>query len=113
MRYSGVVGFLHQADETPPNSGIWKETVVQRRYRGTMRRRSISVTNNDSINPEINLDSLVSVVGDTYAFQNYVSIRYIFVDGIAYKVLSVTPKRPRLEITFGGEYHGPVATETT
>ena len=102
-RYSGIVGFTKGQLETSP--GVWEEAYDERAMTGNITRQSFNAQNGEVINTGVILSNTISVVGDTYSFENYSNIRYVKYLGKKWRVTSVEVVRPRIIIQLGTLYN--------
>ena len=106
MKFSGIIGFGITA-ETEEHSGVWDDTIVERKYYGDIQKASFrGQVNPDSINDNIVLSHQLTVIADPFLTQNYQNIRYVEVEGAKWKVTYVEIQHPRLRLTLGGAYNG-------
>lgn len=103
-RYYGVVGFSGGTVETIP--GVWDEQIVERPYYGDVTRYTRRLQSGDSVNDDIVVNNVISIVSDPYALQNFHAIRYVEWFDTKWKVTNVEVEYPRLILTIGDEYHG-------
>lgn len=78
------------------------------KYRAESIRSSRSMNNGEAINDEINISNRFSFVADPYAFSHFFNIRYVKYMGTTWRVTDVEVEYPRLIISVGGVYTGPV-----
>lgn len=102
-KFSGKIGYMKTVETEP---GIWTEAIVERVYGGDVISSSFRYDNTNSINDDITLSKTFSVIADPYAIENYGFIRYVEYLGTKWKVTSVEPNLPRINLTIGGLYHG-------
>lgn len=107
MKYYGKIGYGVIA-ETRPHSGIWEDTIVERATKGDLIRNSRRIQNGENVNDNITISNEITILADAYAFQNYQNIRYAEVMGARWKVNYVEVQYPRLRLTLGGVYNGPI-----
>lgn len=106
MRYSGRVGYVHDAVETIP--GIWEPAIIVKRMRGNVESLTSRSDNNDKVNSDLSTTHRISVVGDKYSFANFMYIRFAEHMGQFWEVNSVQVMgRPRMILNIGGLYNGP------
>lgn len=103
-KYSGTIGFFVTSETVP---GVWKQTIVDRQYRGdelncTYRWDSEQSTPNDSMR----ISNRISVISDSFLINNIPAMKYITYKGFQYKIASVETVGPRLIITLGGIFDG-------
>ena len=104
-RFRNLVGFFTDGKLV---GGVWKEDVVERPYGGKILNETLSSTeSSEKYHEDVRLQSRVSIVADSYAFENIPQIKYVIdEDGDAWQVTSVEIKRPRLILSLGGLYNG-------
>ena len=86
--------------------GKWKESIVEKQYRGDITRVSRRLQSADKVNDDIRINNEIRILADAFAYQNFQNIRYVVWMGTKWKVESVTVDRPRLVLEIGGEYNG-------
>ena len=101
-RFCGTVGYAI-TEETRP--GIWEEQIVERTYRGDVVKNNSSRISGEGLNDDIQISSDISIMADAFAYQNFAYIKYVDFMGAKWKVISVTPERPRITLTLGGIYN--------
>lgn len=107
-RYYGSVGYAI-CSENPANSGVWKNTIVERNYYGDIIKNSIrSNIASNSINNTLSSNDTISVIADAYALDNYMNIKYAEVNGVRWNVTSIDIQRPRLLLYLGSIYNGEI-----
>lgn len=108
MKYYGKVGYATFAETSP---GVWKESVTERTYCGDVTRKSFRWQNNSNkLNDDIEINNVISIVADPYAFEHLGDIRYVTWMNSKWKVLSVDLQHPRINLTIGGVYNGESET---
>lgn len=105
-RFHGVVGYGDQV-ETPPGSGVWVDSMVERPYYGDVVRNARSLQEGDKLNPEVTISNSISIVADAYAHDHIFAIRYVNWSGALWTVTEVDVQSPRLVLRLGGIYNGP------
>lgn len=107
MKYYGMIGYGVTA-ETAPHSGVWEKTIVERPHKGDLVRNSRRIQDGESVNDNITISNELTIIADPYALQNYMNICYAEVRGARWKVNYVEVLHPRLRLTLGGLYNGPI-----
>lgn len=106
MKFSGKIGF-EIMEENPPESGIWKPTIVERTYRGDILDFTIrGEQDTQTPNGKISVTNQISILGDFFAYKNFQRIRYVKFMGIACEIPTTKVQYPRIILTLGGEYNG-------
>lgn len=110
-KFYGKVGFVTTEDS---GDGIWLPKTVERSYYGDVTRNTRRLDRIEtSTNDDVNVNNTISIVADAYSKNNFFAIRYVAWMGTRWKVtdVEVDPDRPRLNLTVGGVYNGPEATD--
>lgn len=104
-RWVGSIGYL-KLEETKP--GVWEEQITERTYSGDASSLKTSWRSDSSkLNDDLDLSVQISIIADPFAYENLSSIRYVTYMGSKWKVTSISPEFPRLNLTIGGLYNGP------
>jgi hypothetical protein len=106
-RFYGAIGYGN-AIENPSGSGIWVDDIVEYSYYGDVVRNIRRLEPGENLNDNISVQNSISVVADSYAEQNFFAIRYIEWNGFKWTVTSVEVRPPRLILSLGEPYNGPV-----
>ena len=109
-RFYGKIGYVTSNES---ESGVWNNIPEEREYYGEITNISKRWQTNENLNDDIRLEQNVSIVADAYAWENYFKIRYVIIDGVAWRVTNVTVSRPRLILYIGGIYNGQTVTPKT
>ena len=104
-RWSGFIGYSKDS-EMPSNSGIYVQDITERKYRGDLLSSIRRNSNSGSVNDNIVLSNRISFIGDSFAFDNYLTIKYVTYKGVKWKVDSIEFERPRIIITISEVYNG-------
>lgn len=108
-KFFGEVGY-GEAVEDPEDSGIWVDTITERKYQGDVLRITKTSENGDNkVNADISVNNRISVVADEFAYDNFFSIIYIKWGGVYWTVTSVEVQKPRLILSLGSVYNGPTS----
>lgn len=102
-KFYGKIGYSETKETT---SGVWTENISERSYRGDVLRNTRRWEGSENLNDNLNVNNLISIVADAFAYENFFSIRYIEWMGSKWKVTNVEVQRPRLILTIGGVYNG-------
>lgn len=105
-RWYGKVGYAQTVEEEP---GVWVEQITERSYYGDITRNSLNIQSSGSVNDNINIANVISIVADPFAMDNFQDMRYVQIGNVMWKVTNVEINRPRLIITVGGVYNGEQA----
>lgn len=102
-KFFGTVGYV-ETQETRPN--IHEEAATERQYYGDVLRNVKRTEGSQWLNDDVNVNNLISIVADEYAYGHFFAIRYVIWEGSKWKVTNVEVSRPRLILTLGGVYNG-------
>ena len=103
-KFYGMIGF-EQTHEDPPESGIWKEEIVERPFYGDVVRNSRRLGNGGEINSNVQISNSISIVADKDAYANFHQIRYAVWQGVKWRVESIDASNPpRLTLELGSRY---------
>lgn len=105
-RFFGLIGFV-TSEEIPEGSGIWKDVVVEKMYRGEVVKNNKRWDTNQHLNDDLNINNTISIVADPFVSNNLFSVRYIKWMGSYWKVTSAEVQFPRIILSLGGVYNGP------
>nr|DAI45384.1 MAG TPA: hypothetical protein [Caudoviricetes sp.] len=102
-KFYGAIGYA-QMRETRP--GIWQQAITERKYYGDIQKNVRRLENGGSINGDITVNNVISIVADAYARGNFMDMRYVNWQGANWAVTNVEVQFPRLILTLGGVYNG-------
>lgn len=102
-KYYGIVGYAVTVETSP---GVWTEQIVERPYKGDVKRIYKRADSEERVNPDLDVSNEISILSDPYADQHFHQIRYVAWAGALWNVKGVTVERPRLRLTIGGVYNG-------
>jgi len=83
-RYRGLIGF-GESTETAP--GVWRDTITELPYSGDVLSAALQTESSDKVNTDRVIDNSISVIGNAYAFEHLLAIRYIMWAGNAGRFL--------------------------
>ncbi len=105
-RFYGEVGY-GESVETPPDSGVWVDTITEFPYRGDVIRNTRALESGEGVNDDIKVGNSISVVADQHAIEHFFKIKYVRWMNVLWTVTSVEVKSPRLILSLGSVYNGP------
>lgn len=105
-RFSGKIGFI-KSKETEP--GVWENETIERTYYGDITRAVRRWDKSENINDDVNVNNSISIVADSYIYNNIYAMKYIRWMGALWKIESFEIQRPRISLTIGGLYNGEQA----
>lgn len=107
MKFAGDVGFWITADETKP--GVFIDHMIEKHYTGDVTRAFNKWdSRSEATTDELSLNNQISIVGDLFAHENWLSIKYVTWRTIRWKVKTVEIRFPRLILEVGGVWDGEV-----
>ena len=101
-KYFGAIGYAKTIETAP---GVWEETIIEKKYKGDVLRNTRRYESADKLNDNININNQISILADSYAYENFFSMRYIEWFGSKWKITNIEVQRPRLLLTIGGVYN--------
>jgi hypothetical protein len=104
-RFYGKIGY---GVSTETVLGVWSDEITERAYYGNVLNSLRSQSASEKVNDDIRLQNRISIIADAYALGNYLQIKYVEWAGFLWTVISVDVERPRLILSLGGVYNGPV-----
>jgi hypothetical protein len=102
-KFAGLVGYVTQEETSP---GVWSPVEKPIMMKGDVISQRANVLNDNNVNSNITLNHRVSLLGDSYAFDNYYAIRWVIFRGKKVEVSSVEIQRPRVIVSLGGLWNG-------
>jgi hypothetical protein len=106
-KFSGTLGFV--TVEESDVAGVFEEVVTEVTYTGDILRNARRWDDSQKVISDLTVENRFSIVADSFAIDNTPNMRYLKVFGARWKITSVEIQRPRIFITVGGVYNGPVA----
>jgi hypothetical protein len=106
-RFSGKVGY-GTTIEDPEGSGVWVPHIEEVQYYGDVVRESRNLEKGDKVNNDISVSVSISIIADQHAIEHYLKIKYVWWEGVRWMVTNVAVQRPRLILSLGSVYNGPV-----
>lgn len=107
MRFYGNVGY-GESVESPSDSGVWVMTITEIAYRGDVLRNTRKLENGDGLNQNIVVSNSITILADDHAVEHFFDIKYVVWEGVRWTVTNVEVQRPRLILSLGSVYNGPV-----
>lgn len=107
MKYCGLIGFS-DTQRKDDSDDVWVGSITERLYYGDVVRNIKRNEPTTSLNDDINIRNEISIIADPFAYEHFFDIKYIHWMGTRWNVKSVDVQRPRLILTVGGVYNGPL-----
>lgn len=111
MRFRGAVGYGESAERLP-GDGVWEEVITEVPYTGDVFREARRIEQDDKVNSDLRVNNSISIMADEKADKHFHLIRYVVWQGTRWTVTTVEVKPPRLLLTLGGVYNGPIPSST-
>ncbi len=105
MKFYGAVGYGQNVESTP---GVWADEITEVTYLGDVVRNTRRLVDGTKVNDDLTVGNLISIVADAYALENFFAIRYVVWNNIRWVVSNVEVQSPRLLLTLGVVYNGPI-----
>jgi hypothetical protein len=105
-RFKGNVGYIAEQVESAP--GVWEDQIVEFTYSGDVIRDNSKPVPGDGLNKDVVVNNNISILCNKYAIEHYHDIRYVVWEGVRWAVTNVEVQRPRLILSLGSVYNGPV-----
>lgn len=107
MRFYGKVGYRTTVED-PEGSGTFVKQITEFSYFGDVYQNIATTLDDDKVNSDISVRNRIEIVADPHALANFMNIVYVEWEGVRWKPASVEVQRPRLILTPGEVYRGPV-----
>lgn len=106
MKFYGKLGYIASVEVTP---GRHEERVIREDDAfGDVIQYRRRLTSTDQQNDNLELGNEISVLMDPFAQAHFHELRYVLWQGVRWNTKTVTVQWPRMRITLGGVYNGPV-----
>lgn len=109
-KYFGRIGFMTTHEISP---GVYEEVVSLRKYKGDVLKNYRRWDQTDQVNDDFNINNTLSIVADSFMYENIGTIRCVEWMGYFWKISSIDLQRPRIILTVGGVYNGPIEDRTS
>jgi hypothetical protein len=105
VKFYGAVGYGQNVESAP---GVWTDVITETSYIGDVMRNTRRLVDGSKVNDDLTVGNLISIVADAYALENFFAMRYVVWNGTRWVVSQVEVQPPRLLLTLGGVYNGPL-----
>lgn len=102
-KYCDIIGFCISEDQ---GNGIFKDRILEKRYKGEIIRQSANNVQNDNLNGDLILNARINILADPYTIRYIGTIKYAYYMNVCWKVTSFELQYPRILISLGGVYNG-------
>lgn len=103
MRFCGNVGFVNTTEQSP---GVYLPVTTERKYIGDVLRNTTRWDpNSETVNDDLKVNHRVSVVADSYMDENLGFMKYVVLNGVKWRIVSLSIERPRIMLELGEMYN--------
>lgn len=102
-KFYGIIGYV-ETKET--SSGVWTEEATEHNYYGDVIKNSRRWNQSENLNDDLTFNNTISIIADSFAYENFQTMRYIKWMGASWKITNIDIQRPRFILTIGGVYNG-------
>lgn len=107
-KFYGKIGYTDTVETDPVNHpGVFREVVLdERSYYGDILANNKRFEKGEHLNDDLNIRNEISILADSFAFENFAKLRYLYWNGTKWKITDVKLAYPRMVLTIGGVYNG-------
>lgn len=109
-KFCGKVGYILPVETS---LGVHKNISKEIVYKGDITRDTKQWEGTDRLNDDMRLGYTISIIADSTAKLHYFRIKYVIIDGIAWKVTNAERHDPRIILYIGGMYNGSSTAHTS
>lgn len=109
-KFCGKVGYIFPMESAP---GVYKNIPKEITYKGDITRETKRWDSTDHLNDNMTVGYTISILADSTAKLNYFRIKYVIIDGVAWKVTNAERHDPRIILYIGGMYNGRSSAHTS
>ena len=106
-KFYGVIGYIEDRETVVD---VHVSVPIEKTCKGDLIKNYRKLTDGADINDNVVISNSISVIADPYAINHMHAIRYVKWRGTAWKVTTVDVQYPRLILSLGGVYNGPIKT---
>lgn len=99
-KFYGKLGFGMTYESKP---GVWVDSYLEIDTYGDFIQNTYMLKSSGKVNDDINALYIISVVIDSYARENLQFLKYVYYNGITWKISRIKAEYPRLIITLDGD----------
>lgn len=103
-KYCGNILFV-KVEEVA--QGVYEEKPFLRKYKGNVEKNWRRWNSGEGINDDLNFNNTLSIIADSFIYNNLGIIRAVEWMGSYWKISSLEIRRPRLILEIGEVYNGP------
>lgn len=102
-KWSGNIGY---GIKTEYEDGAWEDRIIARQYFGDTITDRVKRQSSGGVNDDIDINNVISIIADPFAFENYIHMIYVEIMGVKWKITNIELQYPRLLLSVGGVYNG-------
>ena len=106
-KFHGVIGYSVQVEVRP---GVWEDVITERTYSGDILQKARRWSEAETVLDDVVIENRISIIADIYLYENFPHLKYITYLGHKWEVARAEINRPRVVITIGRDYNGPIST---
>lgn len=108
-KYKGHIGYSVQEEIRP---GVWGQPFVREcMFYGDVIEPYIRHDQSDNVNDDLKIANTISILVDPKSFKHASNMRYLEYMGSRWKITGFQTRYPRIILTLGGVYNGPIPDE--
>lgn len=108
-KWCGIIGFAIST-KVPEKGNYYEDEIVERKFYGDIVRNTRRWETGESVNDSPNISNSISVIADSFVFENLQYMKYVEFCGALWKINSIDVQAPRLILGIGGAWNGETAT---
>jgi hypothetical protein len=98
-----IIGYAETREDAP---GVYVEHIIERTHFCELSRVYKKWAASEHLNDDLVLSQTISLLADSFAYQNFHLMRYIVLSNSKWKITNIEVRYPRLILTTGGVYNG-------
>lgn len=103
-RFSGKVGY----GESVTTAGVTELVITEYPYQGDVVRNARNLEQGAKVLGDVTVSNTISIVADEHAAKHFFKIQYVSWEGVRWIVTNVEVRPPRLILSLGSVYNGPI-----
>jgi len=110
-KFSGNIGYVESVEQDG-RPGKFIETVIEKPAKGNVLKDFRRYQSNDNLQSSLNVSDRISVIANDYILNNTHKMKYLVKRGVRWNIVSFEISHPRVILSIGGVYNGPIPTTT-
>ena len=107
-KWCGKIGFAI-SKKVPGRGNMYVDEIVERQFYGDIIRNNKRWESGESVNDELNISNSISILANSFIFDNLQCMKYVEFCGAFWKINSVEVQGHRLILGIGGAWNGETA----